>query len=87
MLMKANKYELFEYKRLLKPFCQFFTHHRNRRLVLWSENFEKNGFKNPSQYDFYYTCKICGYVFFNNRISKEDIEYIKSLNKDNNDKI
>ena len=70
--------DIFKYNRLLKPICQKLTDHKHRRLISWSAAFEENGFKYANRYDFYYKCNVCGYVFFNHKVSKEDLEYIKN---------
>ena len=68
---------LFEYNRLLKPICEKITGHRHCRLLSCTQSFIDNGYKNPEQNDFYYKCKICGYLFFNHSISDKDIAKIK----------
>lgn len=73
--MKKN---IFNYNRLLKPICEHFLHHRFSRLIGWSGDFNERGFKYPNHSDFYYKCKVCGYVYFNNHPSKEDIKFIKN---------
>lgn len=72
--MKKN---IFDYNRVLKPICEFFLHHKYNRLIGWSADFNKRNFKYPNRSDFYYKCKVCGYVFFNHSPSDEDIEFIK----------
>lgn len=75
------KKDIFNYNRLLKPICELITNHKYKRLIGCTEDFEKRNFKYPNRSDFYYKCKICGYVFFNHKISKEDLEYIKKYYK------
>ena len=75
--------DIFDYNRLLKPICERLTHHKYRKLTGWDESFSKNNYKYPNRHDFYYKCKICGYVFFNHKPTKEDLEYIKKWDKEN----
>lgn len=60
-----------------KPICEKITNHKYCKLISYTKDFEDRGFKYPNRSDFYYKCKICGYVFFNHHISKEDLEKIK----------
>ena len=73
--------DIFNYNRLLKPICERLTHHKHRELISWTDDFVKRGFKYPNRSDFYYKCKICGWTFFNHKVSKEDLEYIKNWHK------
>ena len=73
--------DIFSYNRILKPICEKLTNHKHKKLIAWTEDFEKRNFKYPNRSDFHYKCKICGYVFFNHKVSKEDIEYIKNYYK------
>ena len=75
----SNK-DIFDYNRFLKPICRVLTNHRHRKLIGWQESFSVN--KNPKYYDFYYKCKICGYVYFNNKPSADDLEHIKEYDKE-----
>ena len=75
--------DIFNYNRLLKPICEKLTHHKHRKLISWTDDFVKRGFKYPNRSDFYYKCKICGWTFFNHKVSKEDLEYIKKWEKEN----
>lgn len=81
--MKRKKKDIFDYNALLKPFCKFFTNHKHRRLISWDSSFSEGGYKYANRHDFYYKCKICGYVFFNHHVSKEDLEYIKNYDRNN----
>lgn len=74
---------IFGYNRLLKPICERITNHKYKRLISWQESFSKKGYKNPNRYDFYYKCKVCGYVYFNHSVSEEDLEYIKKWDRAN----
>ena len=73
--------DLFHYSSFFKPICEHFTNHKYNKLILWQKSFGDFGYKNPNKHDFYYKCIICGYVFFHNHPSKEDIEYIKMKDK------
>ena len=77
------KRKLFSYNKLIKPICEKITHHRNRKIISWDNSFSENNYKYPNRHNFYYKCKICGYVFFNNKPSIEEIEYIKNCDKEN----
>lgn len=70
--------DVFKYHKCLKPICQLITKHKYRKLIGWGENFEENGYVHPEEHDFYYKCKICGWVFFNHNISDKDLEKIKN---------
>ncbi len=83
--MSKNK-DIFEYKAWLKPICEILTNHRHKRLISWDASFSENGYKYPNRHDFYYKCKVCGLVFFNNKPSKEDLEYIKEYDKKQKEK-
>ena len=61
----------------LVPICEKLTNHRYNKLVMWTRDFEDRNFKYPNRSDFHYKCKICGLLFFNHNISKEDLERIK----------
>jgi len=74
--------DIFDYNTFLEPICKVLTNHRYNKLVGWTDKFSKNGYKYPNRNDFYYKCKICGYVFFNHKVSKEDIEFIKKWDKE-----
>ena len=69
--------DIFNYNRVLKPICEKLTDHKHRRLIGW-----KNGYKYANRHDFYYKCKICGYVFFNHKPTKKDLEFIKKWDKE-----
>ena len=69
--------DTFKTRWWIKPICERITKHRHRELISCTEDFVKRGYKYPNRSDFYYKCKICGYVFFNHKVSKEDIEKIK----------
>lgn len=69
----------FRYNRLLKPICEKLTKHKYRKLIFWDKTFSDNGCKYPNRYNFYYKCKICGYTFFNHKISKENLEKNKGI--------
>ena len=73
--------DIFNYNRLLKPICERLTNHKHCRLIAWTDDFAKRDFKYPNRSDFYYKCKICGWTFFNHKVSKEDLEYIKNWHK------
>ena len=73
---------IFKYNHLLKPICQLITNHKHKKLIGWDSGFSKNDYKYPNRHDFYYKCKICGYVFFNNKKPNEkDMEFIKEYDK------
>ena len=74
--------DIFNYNRVLKPICEKLTDHKHRRLIGWDESFSKNGYKYANRHDFYYKCKICGYVFFNHKPTKKDLEFIKKWDKE-----
>lgn len=78
--MKKN---IFRHNRLIKPICEKITNHRYSRLIGWTESFSKSGYKYANRNDFHYKCKICGYVYFNHRVSNKDLEYIKRWDKEN----
>ena len=73
-----SKEEIFSYNKFLKPICSLITKHNHRRLIGWDEGFEQGGYKYANRHDFYYKCKICGYVYFNHKPTKEELEFIKS---------
>lgn len=77
--MKKEDSNIFKYNKVLKPICGLFTKHNRRRILGWSDNIDYN---NLSKSDYYYKCKVCGYVYFNNNPSKEDIEFIRSYEDD-----
>lgn len=78
--MKRTK-NPWDYNSFLKPICGAFTDHRHHKLLAWDASFSDGGYKYANRHDFYYKCKLCGYVFFNNHVSDEDLEYIKEWNK------
>jgi hypothetical protein len=82
--MKKNK-DIFRYNRLLKPICEKITDHKHRKLVGWDASFSNGGYKYANRHDFYFKCKVCGYVYFNNTPRKEELEYIKEWDKNNKD--
>ena len=67
------------YNVFLKPICELITNHRHCRLMAWDESFGKGGYKYANRHDFYYKCKICGYVFFNHKVREKDLQYIKKF--------
>ena len=69
--------KLFHVRWWLKPICEKLTNHKHNKLVMWDSDFEERGCKYPNRSNFYYKCNICGYLFFNHHISKEDLEKIK----------
>lgn len=75
---KRKKTE-WDYNSFLKPICGLLTNHRHKRLIAWSAPFSENGYRYANRYDFYYKCKICGWVYFNHSLSKEDLQYIKKF--------
>lgn len=77
--------QIFHYNRLISKICDLITHHKNRELVSWDKSFSDSGYKYPNRHDFYYKCRTCGYLFFNNTISKEDLNYIKQYDKEHPD--
>ena len=77
----------WDYNRFLKPICEVFTNHRHKKLFTWDESFSTGGYKYANRHDFYYKCNICGYVFFNNHISPEDLEYIKKWDQEHDEDI
>ena len=72
----------WDYNRFLKPICECLTNHKYHKLFAWTEGFSKGGYKYPNRHDFYYKCKICGYVFFNHHVNKKDLEFIKEWDKE-----
>lgn len=74
--------KLFHVRWWLKPICEKLTNHKHNKLVMWDSDFEERDYKYPNRSAFYYKCNICGYVFFNHHISKEDLEKIKLLRED-----
>lgn len=74
---------VFGYNQWLEPICKKVTGHKHCKLVGCTRKFIDSGYKYPNRNDFYYKCKICGYVFFNHKVSKEDIEKIKEWEKEN----
>lgn len=81
--MKSKKgKDIFKYNKLLKPICEKLTDHKHRELVGWDESFgTKDNYKYANRHDFYYKCKICGYLYFNHKPSLKDLEYIKEYDK------
>ena len=75
--MNMNKKDIFKYNRILKPICEKLTYHKYREIVGCTNNFVDRGYKYPNRSDFYYKCKICGYLYFNNHPTKKEIEKIK----------
>lgn len=75
--MKRNK-DIFSYNKCLAGICVMLSNHKHRKLIGWDESFETNNFKRPDQYDFYYKCKICGYVFFNHKPTLQELNFIKN---------
>lgn len=75
--------QLFHTRWWLKPICGKLTNHKYNKFVMWSEDFYKRGFKYPNRSDFHYKCKICGHLFFNHHLSKENLEKIKNYYKEN----
>ena len=73
--------DIFSYNRFISSVCKKLTKHKHRKLILWDESFSRNNYRHPNKHDFYYKCKICGYVFFNNKPSVEELEYIKEFDK------
>jgi len=71
--------DIFNYNRFLKPLCDKLTNHKHRKLIGWSENFKVGD--RLRDYDFYYKCKICGYVFFNHSPNEKELEFIKEYDK------
>ena len=81
MKKKKDVKDIFSYNSFLKPICELITNHKHRRLISWDASFSDGGYKYANRHDFYYKCKICGYVFFNHSPRKEDLEYIKEYDK------
>ena len=81
MEWKQPKKELFQTRWWLKPICGLITNHKHRKLIGWGQSFSDGGYKYPNRHDFYYKCKICGYVFFNHKPTKEDLEFIKEFDR------
>lgn len=77
---------IFSYNRFLKPICGLLTNHRHKKLISWTSSFSTGGYKYMNRNDFYYKCKICGYVFFNHHVSDKDLEYIKRYDNENHNK-
>ena len=75
--------DIFSHNRLLKPICERITNHKYRRLISWTKSFSKNGYKYANRNDFYFKCKVCGYVYFNHRPTAKEIEFIKKWDKEN----
>ena len=65
----------------LKPICELITNHKYKRLIAWDKSFSDNNYKYANRHDFYYKCKICAYEFFNHKVSKKDLEYIKEYDR------
>lgn len=82
--MKRKK-NPWDYNRFLKPICEVLTNHKHRKLFAWDASFSDGGYKYANRHDFYYKCDICGYVFFNNRVSPEDLEYIKKWDQEHDE--
>ena len=66
----------------LAPICEKTTHHRFRKFIGCDNSYIRGNYKYANRHDFYYKCKICGYFFFNNRPSVEELEYIKKWDKE-----
>ena len=81
-MKKTKEFDIFNHNIILRPICEKLTHHKHRKLIGWCEEFSKNGYKNAKNYDFWYKCNICGYTFFNHKVSKEDLEKIKQHDKE-----
>ena len=71
------KKSIFNYNEFLEPICKLLTNHKHCKYIGCTQDFIDRGYKYPNRSDFYYKCKICGYVFFNHKISKEDLEKLK----------
>lgn len=69
----------------LVPLCEKITNHKYNKLVFYTQRFVDDGFKYPNRNDFHYKCRICGYLFFNHKISPKNLEKIKKWWKDNPD--
>lgn len=67
--------DIFSYNRLLKPICDKLTNHKHRKLIGWDKSFKVGD--RLRDYDFYYKCKICGYVFFNHSPREDELKFIK----------
>ncbi len=70
--------DVFKTRTWLVPICKLLTKHKHRELIGCSEDFIERGYKYPNHSDFYYKCKICGWVFFNHNVSEKDLEKIKN---------
>lgn len=81
-----KKQNLFRYSAILEPICEKITNHKFCKLIGWTHDFVDRNFKYPNRSDFYYKCKICGYVFFNHQVTKQDLEKIKNWEKQNEKK-
>ena len=55
--------DIFSYNKFLKPICEKITNHKHKKLIAWDENFSTGNYKYANRHDFYYKCKICGYIF------------------------
>ena len=86
MCFKRKEKSEFDYNRFLKPICEVLTDHKHRKLIAWDEPFSDGGCKYPNRHDFYYKCKVCGYVFFNHKPRKEDLKFIKEYCKKEKEK-
>ena len=74
--------DIFDYNRVLKPICRLITNHRHRKIISCTEDFIRRGYRAPHRSDFYYKCKVCGWVFFNNCPTEEEIKQIKEWEKE-----
>ena len=72
---------IFNYNSFLKPICEKLTNHKYARILGCDKSFVDGGFKYPNRHDFYYKCKICGYVYFHHKPTKEDIEWLREQEK------
>lgn len=75
--------DIFSHNPILKPICEKLTNHSYRRIISCTNDFVERNFKYPNRSDFYYKCKICGYVYFNHSPRKEEIEFLKNWVKEN----
>lgn len=59
---------------MIQKICEKLTGHRFRRLYAWDADF--NG-SNIEKHDFFYKCKICRLIYFNNCPTKKELDIIK----------
>ena len=76
MIKKKRQKDIWKYNSFLKPICEALTDHKHKELIAWDSSFGEGGYRYANRHDFYYKCKICGYVFFNHKVSAKDLAFI-----------